>query len=209
MNYTKLIEQYKELLRQLLDLQQKLIQAFEAEVELIPLSSDFIDAFGSELNDIVKDGRSISQIVQAWPSQISGLSLLLFVKPRKGVIQLDEQNWLYNIHGSTQVSFISLPSGLDEEVLEQIRKGKTDALIDLPNGGLDVEIQYLKEGRTDCVSAWSVWVFANSVGSNMGNLSLLEHENLLEKLAREGFLTRLPQTSIDEGRYFVLTMEPT
>lgn len=201
------VKEYHVFLRQLVDLQQKLIQAFEAEIKIVPLSLTFPGEFRSQIEGIVRPGRSISQVLRDWPDEITILPLHAWIKPRKGIVQLKGQNWLFEVHGSSQVSFIGLPSGLDMDIIECLKRGQTDVLTDVQGCGPQVEVVYLKGGRTDGVSAWSAWSFIRSkaVVRLQGDVSSQsDHQRLLEKLVIEESLIPYPYPSAEGDRYYVL-----
>jgi hypothetical protein len=200
-------KEYYVLLRRLVDLQKKLIRAFETEIKIVPLSLAFPGEFRGQIEGIVTPGRPISQILRDWPDGIAILPLHAWVKPRKGIVQLEGQNWLFEVHGSSQVSFIGLPSGLDMDIIKCLKSGQTDVLTDVQGCGPQVEVMYLKGGRTDGVSAWSVWSFMGSeaVAHPQGDVSSQsDHQRLLEELAREGFLIPWPYRSPEGYWYYVL-----
>jgi hypothetical protein len=198
------IEEYRVLLKQLVSLKQKLVQVFEAKVEVSPLPPDFPDELRRVLKHVVIPGRSVTQVLQLWPTDIGIVPLFVWVGPRTGIVRLEEQNWLFHLHGSSQVSFSGLPSNLDMQVIEALEEGKMNTLVGSQGGGPNVEVVYLKGGRSDVVSAWSVSVFAQSIRSSVSALFQSDHELLLEDLVREGFL--LPWSDPLEGgdRYFML-----
>ncbi len=199
------IEEYRKLLRRLVSLQEKLIQVFERNVQAIPLLPGFPDEFRSQLEGVIKPDHSITQILHEWPNDTTAIPLFAWVKPIKGVVQLEEQSWLFEVHGASQVSFSGLPTGLDTEIMEHLKSGKTDILIGRQaQGGLSVEVEYLQGGRTDGVSAWSVSVFASSSPSPLSELSRSDHEHLLEELVTEGFLLPWPHQPAGGDRYFAL-----
>jgi hypothetical protein len=202
------IEEYRALLVQLVSLQRKLVQVFERNVQVIPLLSGFPDELRSQFEDIIKPGHSITQILRGWPNDTAAIPLFAWVKPIKGVVQLEEQSWLFEVHGASQVSFSSLPTGLDTEIMDHLKRGKTDILIGKQaQGGLRVEVEYLQGGRTDGVSAWSVFVFAYSSPPPLSELSRSDHEHLLGKLVTKGFLLPWPHQPAGGDRYFVLAEE--
>jgi hypothetical protein len=130
--------------------------------------------------------------------------LFVWVRPRIGVVRLEEQPWLFHLHGSSQVSFMALPSDLDRQVIEVLKEGRLDVLDDLQGGGPSVEVVYLDGGRSDAMSVWSVSVFAQSFRPSASALAESDHERLLEDLAGEGFLLPWPDSPAGGDRYFVL-----
>lgn len=199
------IEEYRALLRELVNLQRKLIQVFEAEVRVVSsLPPIFPKDTQAKLEDLIKPERTISQILRAWPDDVGFVTLHLWVRPRMGVIQCEGQNWLFQLHGSIQVAFTGLPSELDIEVLESLKQGKSEVLTDLQGLGPIVDIRYIKDGRADGVSPWTVSLFAESVGSKASDLSTADHERLMEKLVKDKFLLPWPDYRVEGGSLLVL-----
>ena len=180
--------EYRTMLRRLVNLQQQLIQVFEKEVEVLPPQPDFASGFGDELADVIRPELPISEILRAWPANVDTVPLVAWVKPRKGVVQFQGRDWLFDIHGCAQVSFVGLPSKLQ-------------------GGGPNVAVEYLEGGRTDGISGWSVLLFTGGAGlvrPKAGDLSESDHQRLLEELVREGFLVPGPRPLVGRTRYFVL-----
>lgn len=130
-----------------MNLEQQLIRAFEAQVELAP-PPEFIEYYRSKLEHIDWANHSISQILSLWPDRGVIFSLAFLLKQRKGVIVLNGQNWLFIAHGSDEVRFTHLSPTLDVHILEQLKQGKTRVIGDVRSyyGGGCVETQY---GRFD------------------------------------------------------------
>jgi len=197
--------EYRELLRLLVNLQQKLIYAFEGEVEVVLPPSTFPDELRHQVEHVIRPGLSISQVLCDWPDDVVILPLHLWARPRKGVIQLEGREWLFEIHGSLEVSFGGLPPGLDADTIEHLKMGETDVLDGMQGCGPQVEVKYLKGGRTDGVSAWSVFSFARSkplADLEGAGISESDHQCLLKRLVEEEFLVPWPYSDAD--RYFVL-----
>ena len=196
--------EYRTLLKRFVDLQQKLAEAFESAVEIVP-PSNLPDPF-CEVESIIKPECSISEILRTWPSSVPVLPFLVWVRPRVGVLQLEGNNWMFNIHGAMEIQFVSLPSELEKTKLESLHKGEMDVLRTVPGCGPVVESTYYEMGRVYGLTTWSAWVFVQSVNSQMAALSLSDHENLVEKLVQEGFLISYPDHTLG-GPHFILAAD--
>lgn len=197
-------KEYLALLKELVGLQLKLARTFEAEVTVMPLSSDFPVDIRDKLKNVIKAGLSVSQVLSAWPDGVGVVPLRIWIKPTRGTIELEGRNWFFDVHGLMQIYFLGLPSELDTNVLESLKTGKSDAFVTSPGYGPNVEVQYLKGGRVDSVSAWSVSLFAESIGSSLGNLAQSDHEAFLKQLVDEGVLFTWPLSTSDRDCFFVL-----
>jgi hypothetical protein len=185
----EMVETYYALVRQFVDLQQKLFQAFELELEIVPFPANFLDQFWEgKLKNIIKPEYSVSQILRAWPDDVSWLPLVAWAQPRVGVLQLEGQNWLFASHGLMDVEFTNLPPELDVTILESLTEGRMEALLGIPIKGPVIDTAYFEEGRTDGVLTRSVYVFAQSVDSIISDLSEEDHRYWLEQLVKEGLL---------------------
>jgi hypothetical protein len=193
--------EYRILLKRFVDLQQKLVEAFESAVEIVP-PSNLPDPFCG-VESIMKPEYSISEILRTWPSSVPVLPFLVWVRPRVGVLQLEDNNWMFNIHGAMEIQFVGLPSELEETKLESLHKGEMDVLLNIPGCGPVVELMYYEMGQVYGLTTWSAYGFVQSVDSPMGTLSLSDHGTLLKKLVREGFL--ISHTSGDS--YFTLATD--
>lgn len=202
-DYADPLEEYFLLVKHLVNLQQKLIQTFEMKAQVSPRLLDALPKLRDKLKNVIKPGQAISQIFSIWPDDIGVLPLIAWVKPNRGFVQFEHQNWFFNLHGQVEISFLGLPSQLNLNVEDFEESTVIDRLRNLP-GGPSVEVEYLRGGRTDGVSAWSMLVFSQSIGSKISDLSQSDHERLLEELVRSGFLYLWPTISVGQGDYFVL-----
>jgi hypothetical protein len=166
---------------------------------------DLPDRF-RRLETIITPGRPISHILRAWPSDVPLVPLSTWVRPRVGILQLEERHWLFNIHDSIEVQFVGLPAELKEAVVEALRAGTMDAIQDLPGCGPIVEATYFGMGRNQGVTTWTVHESAQSTGFKAGNLSISDHKNSLDELVRDGFLIAWPGPT-PEDPYFVMALE--
>jgi hypothetical protein len=195
------LEEYRTLLKRFVDLQQKLTEAFELAIEIVP-PSNLPDPF-RKVESIIKPECSISEILDAWPSNVPLFPFLVWVRPRVGVLQLEDNNWMFNIHGAMEIQFVGLPPELEKTKLESLQKGEMDVLRTVPGCGPVVESTYYEVGRVYGLTAWSALVFVQSVDSRMSALSLSDHENLVEKLVQEEFLISYPEHTLG-GPHFIL-----
>jgi hypothetical protein len=176
-------------------LQQKLVRTFEATVRIDIESIDLTHApeIYGYLKESVQHGCTISEIVGRWPEHLFFYDILFWVKPTEGFVELEGENWIYQQHGRSEIAFKRLPSGLDVENVEALKKGNEDAWQRLPlRDLLTVDVTYLEGGRTDGVRAWSVCLFVESVGSRLGSITLDKHRELLKRLVKEGILLPAP-----------------
>jgi hypothetical protein len=194
------IEAYRDLVARLVDFQRRLIPSFEAQVEIAPLSKGFAFVRGSGRQDTE---RPLSQWLRDLPPETKSIPLAALVKPRRGIFDLELKHWLFQIHGSIQVSFLSLPSSLDAQTLKELEVGKSEALVGYVGESVCVDVQYLQDARIDGVSAWSVFTFAASTDSYARHLSYGEHQQHLEALVLEGFLCRWPTLVAADDKYYV------
>ena len=109
---------------------------------------------------------------------------------------------MFNIHGAMEIQFVGLPSELEETKLESLRKGEMDVLLGMSGCGPVVESKYYEMGRVYGLTIWTVYGFIQSVDSQIGDLSLSDHKNLVEKLVQEGFLIRYPDHTLGDP-YFI------
>lgn len=188
-------EEYHKLLRQLVNLQQKLLQVFETEIEVVPPPGLLEKLAGGKLKDIIIPKYSVTEILGAWPEKIPVLPLVTWIVPRVGVVELEDQNWFFNVHGCLEIQFVWLSPQLDQMVLSTLKAGRMDVLKNLPEYGPEVEATYFGRGRTDGISAYSVHIFAASTGSIFGHLSEEEHKSLLEEMVEQGIIEHLPENS--------------
>ena len=199
----KKIGKYLAMLDELKSLQEGLVRAFESRVKTIPLLSHIAAKFNGKLDNIVSSEYSISQVLGIWPDDIAILPLFVWVQPTRGIVRFKAQNWLFDIHGSLQVYFTSLPLDLDVREIDFSEMDDRDKLVYLPGSGPNIEVQYLRGGRFDGICAWSVSEFAKSIGCWASTLSQFEHERILEKLVQEGFLHPWLDLHAEGDRYFV------
>jgi hypothetical protein len=199
-------ENYHILLKQLVNLQKRLLQVFETSVEVVPPPVEFLDRFeaGKLKNAIIRD-LSITEILRSWPVGISVFPLVTWVRPRKGIVELERQIWFFSVHGHLEITFIRLPVEIEEEKIKALRSGEVEVLLGLSGLGPEIEAAYFGKGRKDGVSVQAMYLFARSSNSQLTDLSEGEHEELLEELVRQGFLVR----ALEHPFYFVLATNET
>ncbi|MFC1976631.1 hypothetical protein ACFLXQ_09545 [Chloroflexota bacterium] len=185
------VEAYVSLLKQLVKLQGELIQVFEATVKIKPrpeyLPQDFVEK-------ITQPEQNVSKIVGSWSEHSIFYDMMWWIEPVEGFVLLEEEIWVYQLHGQTEITFKRLPSSLDVEEIEALKRGNKKAWQNLPlTELLTVDVAYLEGGRVDGVRAWSVYLFAESVGSKLGKLDLDEHRETLKKLVEKDVLLPAPE----------------
>ena len=194
-----------------MNLQRKLVRRFESEAEIVSLSSRYPPVFGenqAKYEALIKPGRTVSQVLCTWPVDLPWLlPLQLWVRPREGVVQVEGQHWLFQLHGSVEVSSKGLPPGLGTKALELLKEDKREGLTDLRDMGPTIEVTYAKEGRTDSVKSWSMYLFAQSLHSKASDLTQSDHRRLLEDLARGSLLLPWPSHNL-RSSYYVLATDP-
>jgi hypothetical protein len=195
------MREYSEFLKRLVNLQSQLIQVLEEDVETVEILYDLPEQIKSKVNNIIRSYPEISRILRFWPTEVSRIPLHIWVTPKKGDFQKEEQSWHFDIHGFAQVSFIALSTEASEEV-EIIKTDENNLVPGLPSTS-NVEVTYLEGGRFDGISAWSVFQFTQTTNSKFGNLSQIEHEALLENLANEEVLQRWPSWGPGADRYYI------
>jgi len=194
------IEAYRDLVARLVDFQRTVIPSFETQVKIGPLPKGFAIVRGSGRQDTK---QPLSRWLRDLPPETKSIPLAALVRPRRGIFDLEFKRWLFQIHGSIQVSFLSLPSSLDAQALKQLEVAKSEALVGYAGESVCVDVQYLQGARIDGVSAWSVFIFAASRDSYVRRLSYGEHQQHLEALVLEGFLCRWPTLVEADDQYYV------
>ncbi len=183
------LEEYLIFLTELVNLQQVLVQLFEKQVEITPPPDNFLKTFEEgELKTVFNSNDSVSSIISNWPSGRAFIPLVVWTRPRIGIVQLKNQDWVFSAHGQATIQFVGLPFGLSEEVLQSFRDGKIDTLLNLPEYGPEVDVVYSDEGRTDGISATSVYDFARSSDSKFKKIIQADHQELLETMAQKSLL---------------------
>ena len=102
------LEAYQKLLQQLMDLEQQLMCAFEAQVKIHPPPREFLELYRPKFDHIDWANSTISQLLTVWPQDVHFAIVLLLSKQMTGVIVLNGQHWLFSAHGSDEVSFTHL-----------------------------------------------------------------------------------------------------
>ncbi len=179
-------QDYFKIVKKSIDLQKRLISKFESTVEISSSLPEFLNLPDKVFDKI--SNHKISQLFRLYPNETQSLSLSIFVTPRKGVLELDNRNWLFQIHGSTEVSFLQLSKSIKPAMLEQVKQGKVDILLGTSHD-LAVEVQYLKDGRVDGADSWSMFLFTSSMKIQRNHMSQDEHQLLLEQLVKQDILT--------------------
>jgi hypothetical protein len=185
------LEEYVSLLKQLVRLQGKLIQSFETIVRIKPrpefLSQDFMEK-------IAQSGQNVSKIVGSWSEYSICYDMMLWIEPVEGFVQLEQEIWIYQLHGQTEITFKRLPSDMEIEEIEALKRNDKKVWQNLPlTELLTVDVAYLEGGRVDGVRAWSVYLFAKTVGSDFGKHDLGDHREMLKELVEKGILLPAPQ----------------
>src|SRR5690349_19268406 len=114
-------ETYHRFLRQFLEFQRALTVAFESTIRVKALPPDLQRDLEWPYNTMIRPDRTISDILHQWPADWPELPLLLWVKPRIGVMTFNEAPWLFTLHGSSQVTFLRLPTTLDAKSVATLR----------------------------------------------------------------------------------------
>ncbi len=184
----KKFEEYDKLIEKVLNLKQKLFQAFEAEIE-IAFDPGLLELENyKKLKDVLKPGRLVSEILHIWPIDVEIIPLVVWTKPRNGIFHYEGQNWFFAIHGFLEVRFYGLPSELEDSVLQRLKAGEIGVLRDLPECRPVLSAAYLRNGRTDGISDQLMYDFAQSIGSKFAELSEKDHEELLKEMVQKGIL---------------------
>ncbi len=187
-------EDYHIFLTGLVKLQHGLILKFEAETQIIQLPADFPQMFDvNRLNNIIKPEYSISEILRAWPSDILRVPLPAWVRPRIGVFEYEDKNWLFVLRAPMNIRFIALPIDIAPKTLNFLRAGKVSVLQDIATNELTIDTWYSEDGHFDEISPESVHVFAQSTQSKLSPLSESEHKQILENLTDKGLLAHSPK----------------
>ena len=197
------LDAYQKLLQRLVDLQQQLMRAFEAQMELVlpPYLIEYYESIMGHVDWVDLSMRQIFSLLSEWSDRGVLFSLTSLLKQRKGVITVNGQHWSFDAHGPDEICFTHLSPTLDVHLLEQLKQGKTNVLRGVDSwygGGGDVESQY---GRFDAVRAWAAYLFARSIECPFRHLSESEHQALLEALVDKGVLVPWPRGS--SRSYFV------
>jgi hypothetical protein len=202
-------EKYLEFLKSMRSLREKLIDVFEKTVNIQPFPS-FIDQLRKTFTGA--DDNFLERLKSGRPDDLTdnAIPMIAWIKPRRGIIQVENCYWQYFLHDSNEVGFQKLPAGIEVELLraalqaddtkavQDILMSEKDTTEILPN----LDVTYLQGGRTDGFRAWAVYLYTNSVGSEFSKLDNYEHENLLRELIDEGVLQLI---SGGDGQHYVLT----
>jgi hypothetical protein len=204
------LREYHLFLKQLVELQKKLITVFEETVEIDPTVVKRLeevtknDARGSEWKRMaakLQSNRTVSEIVaELWLEGLPRIPMTVWLKPRTGLMQFEGDHWLFQMHGSNEVLFQRLPSGLDTETLAELQKGKIEVLANVletvgtanPDPLPHIDVTYLEKGRTDGVRAWAAYLYAASINAKLGHIDENDHEDLMEELVQAGVCEVVP-----------------
>ena len=192
---------YYKLIRQFVDLQDKLISAFESIVEISP-PADLLKVF--KLEALFQQRSSISEILGNWPTNVPILALLVWVKPNQGVLQIEKRNWVFRLHGTLEILFTRLPAGIDDRTLNTLKNGEINLManfVNLADFGPSVEGIYSSKDKRG-FSNRTLYTYTQSIASWKDKLTLSDHEIMLEKLANENLIYR--ETEVNQGEILYL-----
>jgi len=166
------------LVRSYFELQRKLVSRFESVINIKTPSNELLHSFPHL--SILNEEKNVSHIVESWPIGKVLYPMSAWVEPRKGIIDIDSQKWLYVVHGSLEISFQGIPDNLVKEhrskaiLIDNIEGEKLGPVVEISyNLGSDVN-KYL--GGT----LWQIYIFINSVANrNVTESDVLDFLNNL------------------------------
>jgi len=171
------------------ELQVSLIHAFEATVSIIPPSDELLNDFPHL--ELLNTTHTISDIVRSWPLGKFWYPLPAWINPRNGLVEAHGQRWFFNVHGSSEVSFHSIPNDvLLDDLLKQLEVNREynnitfEAMVEVSYDLSRNEITPFFGG-----TIWEIYLFLDSLDSNYDSEG--DTEILLERLVSERKLKKI------------------